>query len=180
MALALFLSASLVAQDTELNLYRPFTETTKQPPMTIIAKQAGECYQQSLRIKREDAWRCIANTKVYDPCFVERFGSKIKAICIESPWSNQGIEITVLSPLDNRQHESLDMSKTFPWALELSDGPKCWSVNKPDLYDGLPVRYQCEGESSLIGHVQRCHNTWKMLQHSPNGVLPVDIVRAWF
>lgn len=173
-------SASLFAEDTELSLYRPLTDTTKHLPLTIVAKKNGECTQQSQRIKREDAWRCEAEGMTYDPCFVQRFGSHLDAFCAESPWSNQGIQISVRAPLDNSKHESLDMSQTYPWALELINGQKCQAIKTNEQYDGLPVKYQCEGQTTLIGHVQRCENTWKMLQHATNGVETVEIKRAWF
>lgn len=178
--LAIAWSAPLVAEDTQLSFYQPLTETANQVPFTIAAKKLGECHQQSQLIKREDAWRCIAEGKTYDPCFVQRFGSHLNAVCPESPWSSQGVQITVASALDNSQHETLDMSRTFPWAVELANGEKCQAVETSEQYDNLPVRYRCEKQTTLIGHVQRCENTWKMLQHAANGVETVQIKRAWF
>ena len=177
---AILISTPLMAQETDLRLYRPFTETTKQLPITTISKLIGKCNAQSILIQREDAWRCMADEKVYDPCFVQPFGSHLKALCIESPWSNKGIEMTVTIPLDNNQHEHLDMSRTYPWAVELIGGEKCHAIEEHESDDGLPVRYQCEGQSTLIGHVQRCQNTWKILQHSARGGETVEIDRAWF
>ncbi len=173
-------SMSVFAMDTDLRFYRPLTDTTKQVPVMIVAKKTGECGQQSHLIKREDAWRCVAEGKVYDPCFVQPFGSYVEAVCLESPWSNQAVQITVGAPLDNKQHETLDMSRTFPWALELSHGEKCQAIESSEQYDGLPVHYHCEGNTELIGHVQRCNSMWKMLQHAPSGVEAVPIERAWF
>lgn len=178
--LAIFCSALVFAADTELNFYRPLTESPKQVPMTVVAQKAGTCARQSELIKREDAWSCVAEGKVYDPCFVQPYGTHREAICPESPWSQQGIKITVAAPLDNRRHEILDMSRTLPWAIELSTGEKCKAVESNRQYDGLPVHYQCEGNTELIGHVQRCNEPWKMLQHAANGVDTVDIAKAWF
>lgn len=177
---AILWSAPLLAEDTELNLYRPLTEGTKNLPLTVSAKKMGECRIQSQLIKREDAWRCVAEGKIYDPCFVQRFGSHLEAVCPESPWSTQGIQITVATPLDNSKHEALDMSRGYPWAIELSNGEKCQAIETKETYDGLPVRYSCNHESTLIGHVQRCENTWKMLHHASNGVETVQIKKAWF
>jgi hypothetical protein len=170
----------LIADDTELSLYRPLTDTTNHVPLTVVESKRGECHLQSQLIKREDAWRCVAEGKVYDPCFVPRFGSYLEAFCSESPWSHQGVRITVVAPLDNSQHEALDMSQTFPWAVELINGEKCKAIDINEQYDGLPVRYRCDSQATLIGHVQRCENTWKMLQHASNGVDTVQIKKAWF
>ena len=173
-------STVLFAKDTELRLYRPLTKTEHHAFATIVEKKFGECWQQSHLNKREDAWRCIAEKVVYDPCFVQRFGSHLNAICIASPWSKKALQITVAEPLDNGQHAMLDMSKTYPWALELTNGETCKAIESTDVFDGLPVRYRCSNHSELIGHVQRCNASWKMLQHSDKGVTTIDISKAWF
>lgn len=178
--LIFFWPVLLFAEDTELRLYRPFTETPTQLPTVIAEKKNGECWQQAHRIKREDAWRCRAEGKVYDPCFVQRFSAHLDAFCPKSPWSNTGIQIMVNTPLDNAKHERLDMSQTYPWAVELTSGEQCLSVDSQDTYDGLPVHYRCNKQGALIGHVQRCSSMWKMLQHNQQGVTTVEITRAWF
>ena len=177
---AVIWSTLLFAEDTELSLYRPLTETSNHSPLVIAEKKHGDCSQQSQRIKREDAWRCVAEGKSYDPCFVPRFGSHLDAVCPESPWSSRGIQITVQSPLDNSQHETLDMSQTYPWAIELASGEKCQADESAELYDNLPIRYRCDQNTVLIGHVQRCDSPWKMLQRKSDGVVTVEIARAWF
>ena len=177
---AILMSGLVLAKETDLSFYRPFTETLQHAPMVIGAKLLGQCAEQSRLIKREDAWRCEAQGRAYDPCFVAPFGPHLSAVCMESPWLNQGMEITVSMPLDNSQHEMLDMSRTYPWALELQNGEKCQAVESDVEYDGLPVHYRCQGQSTLIGHLQRCQNTWSILQHQSNGVDTVMITRAWF
>ena len=168
------------AKDTELNLYRPYTDTSKHPTVMAAVQKTGQCGQQSEHVKREDAFRCEVEGRIYDPCFVKPNGSRQEAVCPESPWSSAGVIITVAGVLDSYGHDSLDMSRTFPWAIELSSGQKCQAIDSFEKYDGLPVRYQCEGNSVLIGHVQRCASEWKMLQRGPAGVSTVLIERAWF
>ena len=177
---AIFWSTLLFSMDTELLLYRPMTETTNHASVDINTKTTGECLGQSHRIKREDAWRCVAHGEEYDPCFVERFGSHLKALCIQSPWSKHAVELTVASPLDNQLHETLDMSKTLPWAIELANGEQCEAIASSEVYDGLPVHYRCGQNAKLIGHVQHCSSQWKMLRHDISGIETVEIVKAWF
>ena len=172
-------SITAFAVDTEVSLYQPMMNAKTQSP-AIVAKRVGQCAQQSELIKREDAWRCISENKVFDPCFIQPDGSHLHAVCPTSPWVNQAVEITVSSPLDNKQYQALDMSRTFPWAIELTTGEKCQAIDTREEYDGLPVRYRCDKQTELIGHVQRCEGMWKMLQHASNGVDSVQIARAWF
>jgi hypothetical protein len=178
--LSVFILSELFAADTELQLYRPFTETTKQLPLKIVEKKTGECVQQSKLIVREDAWRCVTEGSVYDPCFVKPYSSQKIVVCPGTPWTKLGIEIQVSKPLDNAQHLTLDMSQTFPWGVELVDGKNCQAVEELVQYDNLAVHYRCDDSTVLIGHVQRCQNVWKMLQHDSHGITTVEIAKAWF
>lgn len=166
------------AEDTILHLYHPLTP--KDPTTVVTAKKFGECWQQSQLIKREDAWRCIADGQIHDPCFVQPYGSHLEALCPESPWAKRGVQITVSSPLDNKQHETLDMSRTYPWAVELTNEEKCQAILTNEQYDNSPVRYHCEKNTVLIGHLQRCTGVWKILQREGNQVNMVKIKKAWF
>jgi hypothetical protein len=167
----------LYAEDTQLKLYRPFGEVNQ----IIKEKQEGPCWQQSQRIKREDAWRCMVKDKVYDPCFIKQFGSKKEAICPESPWASNSVALDLTNPADNSQHAVLDMSTTYPWAIELSSGEKCLAVDEGGVFDGLPVHYQCDTQNVLIGHLQRCKSLWTILQRRGDGqVETVNITKAWF
>lgn len=170
-------SFSVFAEDTELKLYRPFVNEAE---LVITKKIAGTCGQQSQRIIREDAWRCEAGGKVYDPCFIKPAGSQSVAFCPESPWVLTGLLVSLSSPADNSQHRALDMSEAYPWAVELTTGEKCQAVEEGQVYDGLQVHYQCNSQSVLIGRVQRCDSKWSILQHSTEGVGTAVLAKAWF
>lgn len=171
------LSFSTFAKDTELKLYRPFVDEA-----TVIIKQKliGECWQQSQRIKREDAWRCVAEKKVYDPCFVKPYGSQKIALCPQSPWEAESVEINMATSVDSSQNAALDMSEAFPWAVELTTGERCLAVNAGEEYDGLQVHYRCNSSTILIGRVQRCSSLWKILQKNAHGVSTASVEKAWF
>lgn len=165
------------ADETELKLYRPFVDGIQ---VVIKKKITGDCWQQSQRIKREDAWRCTAEGKVYDPCFIKPVGARNEAICPYSPWSMNGVQINLSSAADNSNHTPLDMSEAYPWAVELTSGEKCQAVDEGQVYDGLQVRYQCNSQIVLIGRVQRCEAKWSILQRSPQGISTALLSKAWF
>jgi len=180
LSIALLASSSLYAQDTELNLFRPFGKAAPQSDATSKAIE-GECWQQSQRIKREDAWRCNANGAVHDPCFIKQYGDHRQALCAQAPWDSSTVLLNLANPADNTQHLELDMSQTYPWAVELQNGEKCLSVDEGSTADGLPIHYQCNNQAQLIGHLQRCKTEWTMLRRSGNGqVETVPIARVWF
>lgn len=173
----IIMSFCLFAEDTELKLYRPFGD---EVPLIIKQKIAGQCWQQSQRIKREDAWRCVAEGKVYDPCFVKLYGSRNEALCPQSPWVADSVQINLSTPVDNSQHVTLDMSEAYPWAVELTTGEKCQAVDEGESFDGLQVHYQCNSQTVLIGRVQRCEAKWSILQRTTKGVSTALVAKAWF
>ncbi len=169
------------AADTVLKLYRPFAETETHAPLTIQSKRSGHCLQQSERIKREDAWRCVGEDHlIHDPCFSKRFGSDRLVICPLSPWLRNSIQLTLDSPLDASQQVPLDISRTLPWAIELKSGERCLSVDSKQMIDGLLVRYYCRVGVVLVGDIHRCKPVWTTLKHDSSGISMVEIESAWF
>ncbi|MDP3269506.1 MAG: hypothetical protein Q8M40_10750 [Legionella sp.] len=175
-----FLSLEAIAGDTELRLYRPYGEVSEQSVPVVLSKIKGQCDSQSRLMVREDAWRCEANGVTYDPCFVKTGGSQIEAICPQSPWSGDSISISVNLPFNNEHHKPLDMSRTFPWAVELTNGEQCKAVDTDEVFDSMPVRYRCNSKNLLVGHLQRCKSVWSMLEKTPEGVITVELNKAWF
>lgn len=181
MILMIFLPFCAKAEDTALKLFRPYVEEGRTiVKVSTIIKQAF-CSGQSQRIKREDAWRCMANGQVYDPCFVRKFSDNREALCVASPWAADGIMLQVSTPLDNSHHVSLDLSTAYPWAVELATGEHCEAIDKGEQFDGLPVRYRCDNQAILMGHLQRCKAPWSILQrHSQGTVETAEVKTAWF
>ena len=175
-----FCSFVALAEDTVLKLYRPYGDTTDQASPVIKSTLSGQCHAQSQLIVREDAWRCEAGDKVYDPCFVKAGANRTQAVCPQSPWVSDSVAIVVKTPLDNEQNTTLDMSRTFPWAIELTNGERCQAVASSEVYDEMPVHYRCANHNVLIGYLQRCKSVWSMLERKPEGVVTAELVRAWF
>lgn len=181
MIFTLFVSISSNAADTELKLFRPFGEVNPQVPLVVSDNQVGQCWQQSGHIQREDAWRCMANGKTYDPCFIRQYGNNKEALCPESPWSAASVRLQLQASVDNTRHVPLDMSHTYPWAIELQGGEKCLALDEGQIFDGLPIRYQCDNQTLIFGHLQRCKMPWTILQRDGAGKVDTAIIdKAWF
>lgn len=175
----IFYSFIAIAEDTVLKLYRPFGEEGVQKP--LITKQLdGQCDAQSKLILREDAWRCQAEGQVFDPCFVKTGPKQTSLLCPSSPWAAENIQINISSPLNNEEHQALDMSRTFPWAIELVNGDHCQAVELGENYDSMPIRYHCNSHNILLGTIQRCDPVWSMLEKTPEGVVTRNFKKAWF
>lgn len=175
-----FCSFEVAANDTILKLYRPYGDVENQAVPQVKNTFRGECYSQSRLIVREDAWRCRANGKTYDPCFVKSGPNRTEAVCPQSPWVGDSVKIMVKQPLNNEQNKTLDMSRTYPWAVELTNGERCQAINPGKIYDKMPVRYKCGNKNYLVGHLQRCKTVWSTLEKTPAGVVTVELSKAWF
>jgi len=171
---------AFAAEETQLEFYRPFGNESEYQ-LVVGRHMVGECSQQSLHIKREDAWRCQAEGKTYDPCFMKEYGDHKAVICPQSPWNTTSVQIDLPRAADNSQHESLDMSQTYPWAVELDSGEKCQAIDEGRVFDGMPIHYQCDSQTVLLGHLQRCKTQWSILKQDVRGQINrVLIEKAWF
>jgi hypothetical protein len=83
-------------------------------------------------------------------------------------------------PLNNEEHKPLDMSRTFPWAVELVNGDRCYAVESDELYDSMPIRYHCANHNFLLGPIQRCNPLWSTLEKTSKGVVTIDLKKVWF
>lgn len=168
------------ADDTVLKLYKAFGEPTEQLLPVPQKQLSGQCLMQSQLILREDAWHCVAEGKNYDPCFVKAGPNQQQVLCPESPWSSQGVTITLNQPLNNEEHKPLDMSRTLPWAIELTNGEHCQAIYTQETYEGMPIRYRCSNQNILMGYLQRCKPIWSVLEKTGSGVQTVQLKKAWF
>jgi hypothetical protein len=178
---ALVLASHLAfGENTVLKLYRPFGEAQEQAIPKPVRSLSGQCLGQSLLNVREDAWRCQAEGKIFDPCFLKAVGPKTQVLCPKSPWAVESVAISVPSALNGAEHTSLDMSVALPWAVELVNGARCQAIESNEVFDGMPVHYRCSDNTILLGHLQRCKATWTMLEKTPKGVETAIFKRAWF
>ncbi len=139
----------------------------------------GDCVEQSHTIKREDAWRCRQNSTIYDPCFVQQGGGSGKAVCFQSPWDRHALTLAFAKAHNNYAFETLDISKTDPWGVELANGIKCQATASSKEIE--PVKYRCSNNTVLFGHLQRCNPEWSILQKDSFGhVTTATIEQAWF
>lgn len=174
----IFYSFLAAADDTVLKLYRPFGNGADAPVVT--KKLQGRCDMQSHLILREDAWRCHAEGTTFDPCFTKTGMKQTSVVCPLSPWSTENIQINLASPLNNEDHQSLDMSRTFPWGIELVNGDRCQAVEQLEYYDSMPIRYHCQSNATLLGTIQRCNPEWSMLEKNATDILSRKLRKVWF
>lgn len=178
-----FICFQAVAEEdyTDPRLYHPFSEAPFQATPVITHHLFGTCREQSYLDKRDDAWRCETKNATYDPCFIKKHGSKNALVCPLAPWQDKAIMISIDAPLDNSNHETLDMSKTEPWAVELTNGKRCKRLSHPiEDETGETAHYRCGDNTLLIGNFYRCKGLWEIYLKEEKSFQTAYVKRAWF
>lgn len=177
----IFLSLAVTgyADETELRLYRPFTEGVEQAGFKIASQMAGHCDRQSQLMPREDAWQCQSGTDTFDPCF-HKPGKSQTLYCPQSPWNGDSTVIQADIIADSGNFSDINMAENLPWVLLLSSGTKCQRVLENKSFDQQPIEYKCQDNTFLFGRLQRCRSLWSMLRYDNGKTDYVKIRQAWF
>jgi heat shock protein HslJ/LysM repeat protein len=82
--------------------------------------QPGACFASAIGLGREDAYRCIVDNQIYDPCFV--VDDQPTVVCGADPSTGEtGFVLELTEPLPAPEVGSLSQ----PWLVELADGQVC-------------------------------------------------------
>lgn len=179
----LYAQAATLPLMTEKRFYRPYGDAHQQILANIpLAKAfAAYCDSASLLSNRRDAWRCRVGQVELDPCFTDEDKPTTFLKCIKTPWSQEYQPISNIAGLTPRPEKTLDMSKDWPWGIELSDGEQCLRSGDNLYFQGQAVRYRCQNQGLLFGYIQHCKEPWSMLLKKRDGQLvSVALRRVWF
>lgn len=168
---------------TEIRLITPFTVEGLNPKVTITKRIQGDCWTTSTtNSSRPNTWRCQADQKIYDPCFVNPIKPESSVICLSDPWSNKAVEITLNSPLPSTKNKSFDHKSAQPWALELANGNHCTLITGPSLFlAGLKTNYKCKS-AVVVGDIDRAGTFWTVyyLAHNSLSMNQAHVKAAWY
>lgn len=176
---------------TDVRFYRPFESQVQGQAMpVIVAKRVGVCMTHSHLDHRSDAWECVSENQTFDPCFIKTYVKSKEAVCPMSPLEGQAVQInfSAQKPLpDNKtnKQDTLDMSTDDPWAILLKNGAYCVKLPPEKIFsvNGQRVKYHCDDQGYLLGHIQRCDLMWKMLflpTRESNHLRNVEMDAVWY
>jgi hypothetical protein len=122
------------------------------PEGTPSQERTGSCWSTSNVLNRVDAWRCMADNTIYDPCFSIP-GNSQAVICDTSPLSDStGLKLNLTESLPARGTVSPVKSA---WAFELADGTNCSFLGSATAsFDGNRVNYSCSDGWFILGELQ--------------------------
>ena len=119
------------------------------PEILPEIKTTGDCEESSVaQPYRQDAWRCIVQDEIYDPCFT--VAEKDLVFCPADPSKTNSILIKLENPLPKPFVPAITKNN-WAWFLKLADGTYCspFTGTLPPLKDGV-ASYGCSGESGKV------------------------------
>jgi len=133
---------------------------------------------------RSDAWRCMTDNAIHDPCFDAGLGVQGLVACAYSPKG----KITVLQvgelPFDSANEAS--GTSGLPWAVELANGTPCvFASGAGSMIGDKRSNYACEGPpTDLWGDPERHEDRrWQIFGGAfskATELTQVEIAIAWF
>lgn len=184
---------------TNTRYVAPFTPDGLNPGLTVASSIEGTCaFDSSIAIGRPDAWGCVTEGGVLDPCFENAFVALDEAAelaCLDAPWSTDVVMLTLTAPLSREKEapdggvagaadtaEELIEPWDLPWALELANGDRC-SLLRGTLIvlAGQVVHYGCEQGGTILGETDRSQPVWAVSYLAEGDVATnlVEVLTAW-
>lgn len=133
------------------------TEVIDYAPAEIPTEtQAGSCFTNAIGLGREDAYRCMVENQIYDPCFV--VDDEPTVICGANPATGEtGFVLELTEPLPEPDTGNLSQ----PWLIELADGTICGLMTGtvPGVEDRV-APYGCPDGTNLFEDFQQEGDVW--------------------
>jgi hypothetical protein len=167
---------------TQVFTFQAFDDRGLLPNLVRASSTTGVCTGGSLELSgRADAWRCTADGRVLDPCFVAEGTTELA--CVPDPFTTQVTILDVPGPLPrgNRNDPAHP-----PWFLQLDDGSRCGAIAgdalPPAAAGSRTATYACAGGAEVVGDPDLSKPVWTAQVRSAGGGAPVTarVAVAWY
>lgn len=131
---------------------------------TYVPKEnePGNCWTTSIAAPtNENAWRCMSEQFIYDPCFKTELG---KIVCgVDPDVSESGFELKLTEALPERTDFKFKEEDILSsWIVELKNGLKCGMITGTATLVGKEYAYyQCQENIVLVGFFDKSSPLWK-------------------
>jgi hypothetical protein len=137
----------------------------------------ADCWETSLAAPRANAWRCIVENTIYDPCFNTSTQTDY-VICDADPTGDpHGLKVMLAHPLP----PSTPSSGIQAWIMRLADYSECsFITGASGIIDGKRINYTCTDGSLIVGspHIK---SVW-MVKEQKKGqsqLIMTTVVEVW-
>lgn len=169
------LSGALEQQDSGMPEISATNVIKFLPPEILPEEQKeGSCFASSAAAPfRNDAWRCIAENTIYDPCF--KTSKKGMLFCQMNPLAIGSFLISISEQLpEPSSMESL--KNNWAWFLKLKNGTYCLPLAETaPVAEGEDVVFECSDKVLLSDLAEGAVWTAKII----NSLEKVEIETVW-
>jgi hypothetical protein len=153
-------AVALASAPTKLKQWAAFTSGKLAPGIHVVESARGSCSGGSHVDPRSDAWHCLTQGQVEDPCFA---AAAAFVICpFGTPDSHDALKLNLGSPLPaGKANPPVDPTRHDPWAVLTANGAYCYrATGTPTHIGGKTITYQCAGAALLSGRPNRTQTVW--------------------
>lgn len=169
---------------TQVKFMTPFQSGHLGIGISVTSRGSGKCFAVSAASSsRPDAWRCMIDNAIHDPCFQNVMGDPNVLACPDAPWTANVSLLTLTSPLPAEKRGQLVWKDNLPWALELANGQRCSLFTGATApIAGMRINYGCSGGFIVVGDIDRSQPVWRVFFQGEKSIAlePVDVAVAWY
>jgi hypothetical protein len=161
-SLTLAAAAGASAAATRVTIFHPFAGGKLAPRLHVTRTLKGYCFAGSSADPRKDAWRCMSDNLILDPCFSDpKVVSWVACPELGSPFETKMIRLALSRALPKTLRNHGVPGRGNPWAVKLADGQICTFLTGATFaYYGERANYGCTAKTFLAGSPNRSGKTW--------------------
>ena len=146
--------------------------------------KVADCWIQSLSSVRSDAYRCVSDNSIMDPCFVDPVNFSVVACAAMTPYEDAEYFKVNSEGLPNLRGQDVPADKSKPWFIKLDDGTECRFITGASaLVADMRMDYGCgeKGDTQyLLLPINRDNPVWQVSCYKDSRLEPCKIKEAWY
>ena len=170
-------------QGTTIQHCAPYRPGGLASGLRVEANVNGYCWVGSEVLPgRPDAWRCTANTRIYEPCFAANSTDTTPLACATDPWAGTVTLLTLTAPLPRDRANTAAGTTRSPWATQLANGARCQVVTGTSATIArMRIGAACSDATQIVGDPDRSMGRWRVyiLRDGAPALAPEEVVTAW-
>jgi hypothetical protein len=187
-----FIGLVLITALTYWSQYSKFTTTNEfyytdnlkenLPNYTSKLSEA-DCWINSISSNRPDAFRCVVNDRIFDPCFINPFYDSL-LVCPTNPYKDRLYFKVNPDKLPRSETEKLGKNiDNYPWNIKLVDDTECsFETGATALIAGMRIDYSCNNKKydGLLLPIIKEDRLLKIKCYIGSKIENCDIKEVWY
>lgn len=129
--------------------------------ITVTGTTVGSCWTSSEATMRLDAWRCLAEDEILDPCFSPDASPDHEAVLCMGTEVDRMVRLTLTEPLPGNNAHIPGGPQVTPLSIVLADGRTCRPMTGATMVlAGERMNYVCETGGHLYGQPDKTEALW--------------------